>query len=467
LSARGWLLLFAVALLLGGGAFVWIRAEGAAPEVRGPDEIVVGSAGREVELALADRGAGLRQATAVLVHAQGEQVLRTEDWPGSLLTGAARGEEPAVLAVRIETAGLPRVVKDARLRVSVRDWSWRGGLGGNLTLLDLPVRIDREPPRVSVATGLTYVRRGGAGVVVYSVDEETLRDGVDVAGTFFPGHPRGEQRIAVYAVPSDAPERPEIRVVAEDGAGNVARARWPVVMNERELPHADVRLPESFLEDKVVELARGEDVDTSDLAQAFHVVNSEVRARNEARIRELLAASAHEKLWDGPFEQLENSQVTSRFAERRRYLVGDAPVSQATHYGYDLASTAAAEVTASARGRVVFADALGIYGNCVLIDHGLGVASLYGHLSRLDVAAGDAVEKGQRLGLSGATGLAGGDHLHFAILVGGVYVDPLEWWDAKWMQSNVDARLAPPAPVAAEAAAAEAAAPAATGAAAP
>jgi murein DD-endopeptidase MepM/ murein hydrolase activator NlpD len=467
LSSRGWLVLFAVALLLCGGAFLWIRAEGAAPEVRGPAEILVGVAGREVELSLHDRGSGLRQATVALVHAQGEQVLLSEDWPGSLLAGAARGEEPVALAVRIESAGLPRVVKDARLRVSVRDWSWRGGLGGNVTLLDVPVQIDREPPRVSVATGLTYVRRGGSGVVVYSVDEQAVRDGVDVAGAFFPGHPLGEQRIAIYAVPTDAPERPEIRVVAEDGAANVARARWPVVLNERELPHADVRLPESFLEDKVVELARGEGIDTNDLEQAFHSVNSEVRARNEARIRELVAASADEKLWDGPFEQLENSQVTSRFAERRRYLVGEKPVSQATHFGYDLASTAAAPITASARGRVVFADQLGIYGNCVLIDHGLGVASLYGHLSRVDVAAGDGVERGQRLGLSGATGLAGGDHLHFAILVGGFYVDPLEWWDPKWMQSNVDARIPPAAPVAAEDAAApgaadEAAAPLAT-----
>ncbi len=95
---------------------------------------------------------------------------------------------------------------------------------------------------------------------------------------------------------------------------------------------------------------------------------------------------------------------------------------------------------------MAFAGELGIYGDCVILDHGLGVASLYGHLSRLDVAAGDRVEQGQPLGLSGATGLAGGDHLHFAILVGGTYVDPLEWWDPKWVKDNVDARLAPSSP---------------------
>ena len=168
-----------------------------------------------------------------------------------------------------------------------------------------------------------------------------------------------------------------------------------------------------------------------------------MRQKNEARIRELLNDSAPERLWEGAFLQLPNSQVTSRFAERRSYFVGGEQVSKATHFGYDLASTRAAPILAAAGGRVVYAEELGIYGNCVLLDHGLGLASLYGHLSRLDVEPGERVDRGQPLGLSGATGLAGGDHLHFAILVGESYVDPLEWWDAKWVQSNVEARLSP------------------------
>jgi murein DD-endopeptidase MepM/ murein hydrolase activator NlpD len=71
----------------------------------------------------------------------------------------------------------------------------------------------------------------------------------------------------------------------------------------------------------------------------------------------------------------------------------------------------------------------------------MGITSLYGHLSRIDVKEGEDVAQGQTLGLSGQTGLAGGDHLHFAILVGDTYVDPVEWWDAKWVQSHVEAQL--------------------------
>ena len=174
-----------------------------------------------------------------------------------------------------------------------------------------------------------------------------------------------------------------------------------------------------------------------------------MRAADEAHVREILAKTAPEPLWNGPFQQWANSQVTSRFAEHRIYFVGEKQVSEAIHYGYDLATLAGAPVTASNAGRVLFAGDLGIYGNCVVLDHGLGLASLYGHLASFAVAEGDAVAKGQVLGRSGATGLAGGDHLHFAILVGGTYVEPKEWWDPKWVREKVDSQLAP-APAAAE-----------------
>ena len=125
-------------------------------------------------------------------------------------------------------------------------------------------------------------------------------------------------------------------------------------------------------------------------------------------------------------------------------------VSEAIHFGYDLASTAGAPIEAANRGRVLYAGELGIYGNCVLLDHGLGLVSLYAHLSQIDVAEGDLVEKNQTLGRSGDTGLAGGDHLHYAMLVGDAYVDPTEWWDAKWVEEKVMSRLGGNAEIAAE-----------------
>jgi len=442
-SVRGWLFVLLLLLLGGGGVFAWLRFETSAPAVAGPEAIVFGAQGGTVRFDLSDAGTGLRSVEVVLSHAGGDASLASETYPGGLMSGALQGEQPEVLEVVVPPDALPRGVSDAFLRVTARDWSWRDGLRGNETLADIPLTIDRVPPHVSIATGLTYVKRGGSGAVLYRISEETVRDGVEVGDILFPSYPVGEWRAVVYAVPVNAPRSPEVRVLAEDPAGNVTRARWPVVVRERELPMANVTLPASFLEVTVPELATAEGIDATNPAAAFRVINTELRTANEARIRELLAESTAEKLWDGAFDQLSNSKVTSRFAEQRTYFVSGQPNSKATHFGYDLASTQAAPITAAARGRVVYAGALGIYGNCVLVDHGLGVATLYGHLSRIDVAAGDAVEQGQQLGLSGATGLAGGDHLHFAVVVGSTYVDPLEWWDAKWVSENVEARLTP------------------------
>ncbi|MEE9608655.1 MAG: M23 family metallopeptidase [Myxococcota bacterium] len=471
---------FVLFLLLaaGGGGAVWLRAEGSAPTVDAPESVALGAGGRSVELQVADQGSGLRRVQVVLEHPRGEVLLLDERYPGNWLLGGQGSPEPQPVEVRIEAGPLDLAEGSGFLRVSVSDWSWRG-LGGNETRVDIPVVVDLEPPRIEVASGLTYVTRGGSGAVVYSVSEPVARDGVSVGDTFYRGFPlpsgppqSGDQaesatsaeewrarfgegepaqpaaasrqyRVALFAVSTDAPAKPVILVVAEDAAGNAATAGWPAVVKERSFPSGDVRLPPSFLDTTVRRLAAAEKIDATDPAEAFREINTRVRDANEARIREITADSSQQRLWDGAFEQLRNSKVTSRFAEKRRYLVSGEAISEATHYGFDLASTKGATVTAANAGRVLFAGELGIYGRCVLVDHGLGLSSLYAHLSQIDVAVGDAVAKGQRLGRSGATGLAGGDHLHFALLVGQTYVDPLEWWDPKWVRSHIDDRLHP------------------------
>jgi len=445
-TARGWLGFVVLVLLVGLGALAWVRAEGKAPVIRAPASLVVGGAGREIELELLDEGAGLREVRATLQHADGESILLDERFSGNLATGGGPEGAARRVQLRIDPDALGLPDGDAFLRVVATDWSWRGGFGGNVGEVAIPVAIDRQKPRIRIATGLTYVDRGGSGAVAYAVSEPTARDGVEVGDAFFRGFPTPDsatRRVALFAVPTDSPPNPSVRVVAEDAAGNVATAQWPVVVRERALPDASVTLPQSFLDSVVVGLAGANGIGTSDLAAAFGQINTKMRRRNAEQIREITAKSAPKQLWKGPFEQLANSKVTSRFAEHRTYFVDGEKNSEAIHFGYDLASTAAAPITASNSGRVLFAGDLGIYGNCVLIDHGLGLATLYGHLSRVDVSAGDEVAKGDLLGLSGATGLAGGDHLHFAILVGGTYVDPLEWWDPAWVKTHIEARLEP------------------------
>ena len=142
-------------------------------------------------------------------------------------------------------------------------------------------------------------------------------------------------------------------------------------------------------------------------------------------------------LWREAFAQMGNTQVESRFADQRTYFFGDKEIDRQVHLGFDLASVQQAPVHAANTGIVVFANFLGIYGNCVILDHGLGVQSLYAHMSSMAVKEGDKVEKGAEIGRTGVTGLAGGDHLHFTMLLQGTPVNPVEWWDSHWLQDRV------------------------------
>jgi murein DD-endopeptidase MepM/ murein hydrolase activator NlpD len=90
---------------------------------------------------------------------------------------------------------------------------------------------------------------------------------------------------------------------------------------------------------------------------------------------------------------------------------------------------------------VMLAEFFGIYGNTIVIDHGYGLLSLYGHLAGFSVKPGDAVKRGQVIAQSDSTGLAGGDHLHFSVILQGEQVDAREWWDPHWIEDRIQSKL--------------------------
>jgi murein DD-endopeptidase MepM/ murein hydrolase activator NlpD len=181
---------------------------------------------------------------------------------------------------------------------------------------------------------------------------------------------------------------------------------------------------------------------SGDPMPAFLKINGDLRRVNAEAIETLASsATSSSRMWNGPFVQLGNSQVEASFADHRTYFYKGREVDQQVHLGFDLAVTSNVPIVAANAGKVLNASWLGIYGNCVIIDHGMGIGSLYGHLSSFDVQPGDLVTKGQTIGRSGMTGLAGGDHLHFTLLVNGRMVNPVEWWDPHWIRDRVDRKL--------------------------
>jgi murein DD-endopeptidase MepM/ murein hydrolase activator NlpD len=201
-----------------------------------------------------------------------------------------------------------------------------------------------------------------------------------------------------------------------------------------------IPLDDAFLQRVVPAIASNspdEKIPTDNVLTGFLKINGDLRRKNNQHLMELSKKTAPEMLFKDAFQQLGNSQVEAKFADTRTYTYQGKNVDQQVHLGFDLAKTANVSIVASQRGRILHAADLGIYGNCVVIDHGMGVQSLYGHLSSIGVKVGDLVEKGQEIGRSGMTGLAGGDHLHFTMLVGGQQVTPVDWWSTQWMQDRV------------------------------
>ena len=173
----------------------------------------------------------------------------------------------------------------------------------------------------------------------------------------------------------------------------------------------------------------------------FVKINNEMRRANNKVLSDLRLKTADKFLWSQPFIRQSHSQSESTFAEVRNYIYEGKKIDQQVHLGYDLAVTQHVGVEASNDGRVVYAAPLGIYGNCIVVDHGYGLQTLYGHLSHIDVHEGDMVKQGQVMGTSGQTGMAGGDHIHFGMLLDGVQIDPKEWWDSHWIKDHIAKRI--------------------------
>lgn len=313
---------------------------------------------------------------------------------------------------------------------------------------DLVVRLD--PPRLAVVSTHHYLNHGGSEAVVYRVTPPDARSFVRVGDREYPGYPATgagiagadpSLHIAFFALLWDQDLTTPIALVARDDAGNEAEATFDHRVFPNRFRRSTIEITDAFLARVVPPiLERTPDLgvgDPENLLEAFLVVNGELRRRNAAAIAEVARKTAPALLWKGPFRQLSSSKVESAFADQRTYFYQGREIDRQVHLGFDLAVTANVPVRAANRGRVVYADYLGIYGNTVIVDHGMGVQSLYAHLSSIEVAPGDEVEQDEPLGRSGMTGLAGGDHLHFTMLVNGQMVTPVDWWSPQWIEDRI------------------------------
>jgi murein DD-endopeptidase MepM/ murein hydrolase activator NlpD len=251
-------------------------------------------------------------------------------------------------------------------------------------------------------------------------------------------------KIAFFALRYDQPVNVPMKLFARDLSGEEATSDFDRMTFTKPFKKSTIPLDDKFIDRVVPAILAGttEVAPTGSTIEKFVVINNELRQKNNAKIHSMAAQTAPEMLWGGKvFHAFGNTKAEAAFADFRTYTYQGKEVDKQVHLGFDLASFANTSIVAANRGKVIFAAELGIYGNCVIIDHGMGVQSLYGHLSAIGVKVGDMVDKGQEIGKSGMTGLAAGDHLHFTMLVNGQMVNPVEWWDAHWIQDRILRKL--------------------------
>lgn len=426
-----------VALIAGFG-MTYKRWEGQPPAVQLDHEFNALGRTPSLKLTVTDSGTGLKDVTIRLKQKDQDVVLASDAFPKNGAEKSKSYDVGSLIAEKVKVSSGP-----ATLTVDVSDHALRNFMKGNHTELTKSFEFHTQPPKLEVLPGQHYINQGGSECVVYRVSDDATISGVQVGSQFFPGYPANlpdkTLRFALFALKYDWPDDTPIKVVARDAAGNQVEADFWKKVFPKKFRARDIALDDGFLQKVVPEvMSQTPQVkDQGDIVKNFVEINSNLRRVDHAKVAELAAQSSGKFLWSGPFIQLSNSKVEAAFADRRTYVYKGERVDQQDHVGFDLSVVQQTPIEASNDGKVVLAEYFGIYGNAVIIDHGAGLLSLYGHMTSLGVKVGQAVKKGDVIGKSGATGLAAGDHLHFGLFLQGVPVNPTEWWDGKWIQDHV------------------------------
>jgi hypothetical protein len=454
-----------VAALVAGGAFVYAgRLPGPAIEIAKPTKYVGQSTPVEIGVTTPD---GRLSAVDVVFEQNGKQTPLFSLNPAKAVSGDAHatmqlqpGPSPAPGRAQITTTVGRAVVPDlksgpARIVVTAERPVLYGMRKARSTAThDVQVRLER--PTVSVLSTKHYINLGGSEMVVYRAAPADVESGVQVGDLKYPGYPASGAKIegvhiadpavkvAFIALRYDQDVNTPMFAYAQDEAGNSARADFDRMTFPKPFKKSRIELTDAFIERVVPSiLATTTEVNPQgSTIEKFLVLNGELRRKNAETIAAYAKKSEPEMLWGGVvFHPFTSTAVEAAFADQRTYIYQGKEVDRQTHLGFDLARVVNSPIVAANRGKVVHAAPLGIYGNCVILDHGMGVQSLYAHLSSIGVQPGQMVEKEQELGKSGMTGLAGGDHLHFTMLVNGQMVNPVEWWDAHWIQDRILRKL--------------------------
>jgi murein DD-endopeptidase MepM/ murein hydrolase activator NlpD len=393
-----------------------------------------------IKYSVTDKGSGIHSITVTASQTGAQKTIHSVSFPRTSYNGAVG---PLADSQSIAFDPIKMGFKDGPMTVSiaVSDFSFRGWFQGNKVTVTKEVTIDTIAPKIHLLHGEKYLSPGGTGIAIYKVKDKDATHGVEINGNFNAGFlldaARDDTFISYFALPYDADDIENLKITAVDKAGNSSVFPFSTTFKKAKQKNDIINVGDGFLNKKIPEFQQyypemqGENIDK------YLYANSEVRTQNNNKISTLCNNPNPERFWNDKFSRMAGSSRAG-FADHRTYKYKGKAIDHQVHLGMDIASTRRADVRSANKGIVTFADYLGIYGNMVLVDHGQGVFSLYSHLSQINVNPGDTVDKSTVLGLTGTTGMAGGDHLHFSMLIHGIFVTPKEWWDQHWIEVTIE-----------------------------
>jgi murein DD-endopeptidase MepM/ murein hydrolase activator NlpD len=429
-------------------AFGIFRA-GGSPDIRiEPGMTVIGKR-TPVKVELSEHRRGLTHVKVELIQGDKSAKLEEKSYPfRSQFSFWGAKTDKDILLLEAGRQSMPGLASGtAIIRVTAgRAGTWLRHPADTIQEVSLPVRL--TPPSLQVTSTQTYATQGGCELVTYRVGDSAVRDGVRAGAWWFPGFPlpgAGKQdRFAFFAVPYDMAQL-DVRLVVEDAAGNTAEMGFIDKFFPKPFKSDNIEINDAFINKVVPEiLSQSPEIkDRGNALDNYLAINNELRQKDAQILLSLCRKSKPAFLWNKPFFMMPNGKVMASFADRRTYIYQGKVIDHQDHLGFDLAVTKQAPIPAANDGVVACARFFGIYGNAVIIDHGYGLMTIYGHLSSIGVTEGQTVARGAIIGKTGETGLAGGDHLHFCTLLQGLPVNPAEWWDGHWIKDRISKKLGP------------------------
>jgi len=401
-------LFIVIILVVGIGALGWFLAcifEGQPPTVAVEPLPEYLSGRQKFTIRVGDENRGLRKLK-ISVEQEGRKVnILEKEFPFHGILNR-QGVHTFEAEVFLDPKKMNLAQGRADLYARVWDYSRRNGGDGNLSVFEHKMIVDTVPPAIRVLSRQHYINLGGTGLVVYRVSSDTGQSGVYVNDYYFPGFPAGEgsdkeMHVCYFAVPQDLATYPSVYLWAKDRAGNRATSTFNYHIRKKRFRVERMNISDHFLKKVLPYFSFYTPDKNATPLEKFLKINRDLRKENTLAFKKLGKNSSAEKLWNGTWVRLKNAATMAGFGDRRRYYYHGKEVDRETHLGVDLASIAHSKVPAANNGRVTFAGRMGIYGNTVVLDHGQGLMSSYSHLSKIDVAVGDTVKKGDIIGETG------------------------------------------------------------------